>query len=84
VLGCSHNSSYTSPSSNDLRRVNARLIDRCIYLLGIRSSESDAHTGPVRFLRLPTGGCQAQTRVANQRRIPCMITKERGGSQDSY
>jgi hypothetical protein len=30
VLGCSHNSSYTSPSSNDLRRVNTRLIDRCM------------------------------------------------------
>jgi len=24
------------------------------YLLGARSSESDTHTGPVRFLRLPT------------------------------
>jgi len=53
------------------------------YLLGGWSSESDAHTGPVRSLRLPTGGCQAQTRIANrQQRIPCMITKERGGSHD--
>jgi len=29
------------------------------------------------------GGCQAETRIANrQQRTPCMITKERGGSQD--
>jgi len=55
------------------------------YLLGSRSSEADAYTGTVRFLRLPTvGGCQPQTRIANQQqRIPCMITKERGGSQNS-
>jgi len=54
-----------------------------LYLLGGRSSVSDAQTGPVRSLRLITGGCQAQTRIANrQQRIPCMITKERGGSQD--
>jgi len=56
-----------------------------LYLLGIRSSEADAYTGTVRFLRQPTvGGCQPQTRIANQQqRIPCMITKERGGSQNS-
>jgi len=52
------------------------------YLLGGRSSESDAHPDLVRSLRLPTGGCRAQTRIANRQRSPCMITKERGGSQD--
>jgi len=54
-----------------------------LYLLGGRSSESDAHTDLVRSLRLPTGGCRAQTRIANRQRIPCMITKERSGSQNS-
>jgi len=53
------------------------------YLLGIRSNESDAHTSPVLSAPTHCGGCQAQTRIADrQQRIPCMITKERGGSQD--
>jgi len=52
------------------------------YLLGSRSSEWDAHTGLVLFVPTHCGGSQAQNRIANQERIPCMITKERGGSQD--
>jgi len=54
-----------------------------LYLLGGRSSESDAHTGLVLSTPTHCGGCQTQTRIANrQRRIPCMIVKERGGSHD--
>jgi len=53
------------------------------YLLGKRSSEWDAHTGLVLFVPTHCGERQAQTRIANrQQRIPCMITKERGGSHD--
>jgi hypothetical protein len=53
------------------------------YLLGIRPSESDAHTGPVLSAPTHCGGCQAQTRIANQERIPCMITKETDDSQNA-
>jgi len=54
-----------------------------LYLLGSSSNESDEHTGLVLFVPTHCDGCQAQTRIANrQQRIPCMITKERGGSQD--
>jgi len=56
---------------------------RKCYLLGGRSSGSDAHTGPVLSASTHCGGFQAQTRIANrQQRAPCMTRKERGGSQD--
>ena len=54
------------------------------YLLGGRSSGSDAHTGLVLSTPSFCSGCQAQIRIANRQQcIPCMITKERGSSQNS-